>query len=150
MACKPLAAILVGAPASIRVGVNDGLEIGSGWREAYAVTAVLGLALVLPSLRGIAESYLEPRPDHQVWPTYAGAVVLAAHEGVVVQRFAVGDAVRYSSVGAPPLRVGTELPESEQIPTRVDTIYDLASISKLFTSMAAMPRTNIWSIHGVK
>lgn len=90
------------------------------------------------ALRGIAESYLRPTPDHQVWPTYAGAVVLAAHEGVVVQRFAVGDAVRYSAVGAPPLRVGTELPASEQIPTRVDTIYDLASISKLFTTIVLL------------
>jgi CubicO group peptidase (beta-lactamase class C family) len=90
------------------------------------------------ALRGIAGSYLQPTPDHQVWPTYAGAVVLAAHRGVVVQRFAVGDAVRYSAVGAPPLRAATELPESEQIPTRVDTIYDLASISKLFTTIVLL------------
>lgn len=90
------------------------------------------------ALRGIAERYLQPTPDHEVWPTYAGAVVLAAHNGVVVQRFAVGDAVRYSSVGAPPLRAGVELPESEQIPTKVDTIYDLASISKLFTTIVLL------------
>src|SRR5690349_5313833 len=32
------------------------------------------------ALRGIAESYLRPTPDHQVWPAYAGAVVLAAHD----------------------------------------------------------------------
>jgi CubicO group peptidase (beta-lactamase class C family) len=96
------------------------------------------LAEPVNALRGIAESYLQPTPDHQTWPTYAGAVVLAAHNGVVVQRFAVGDAVRYSAVGGPPLRVGTELPESEQIPTRVDTIYDLASISKLFTTIVLL------------
>jgi CubicO group peptidase (beta-lactamase class C family) len=92
----------------------------------------------IDALRGIAESYLQPTPDHQNWPTYAGAVVLAAHNGVVVNRFAVGDAVRYSAVGGPPLRVGTELPESEQIPTRVDTVYDLASISKLFTTIVLL------------
>ena len=96
------------------------------------------LAEPVNALRGIAESYLQPTPDHQNWPTYAGAVVLAAHNGVVVQRFAVGDAVRYSAVGAPPLRVGTELPESEQIPARVDTMYDLASISKLFTTIVLL------------
>lgn len=48
--------------ASVGLGIAAGavlaasLDIGSGWREAYAVTAFLGLALVLPSLRGIAES----------------------------------------------------------------------------------------------
>ncbi len=48
--------------ASVGLGIAAGavlaaaLDIGTGWREAYAVTAVLGLALVLPSLRGIAES----------------------------------------------------------------------------------------------
>ena len=40
--------------ASVGLGIAAGavlaaaLDIGSGWREAYAVTAVLGLALVLP------------------------------------------------------------------------------------------------------
>ncbi len=48
--------------AGVGLGIAAGavlapaLEFGSGWREAYAVSAVLGLTLVLPSLRGIAES----------------------------------------------------------------------------------------------
>jgi len=48
--------------ASVGLGIAAGavlaaaLDIGSGWREAYAVSAVLGLALVLPSLRSMAES----------------------------------------------------------------------------------------------
>lgn len=48
--------------ASVGLGIAAGavlapsLDIGSGWREAYAVTAVLGLALVLPSLHRIAAS----------------------------------------------------------------------------------------------
>jgi len=48
--------------ASVGLGIAAGavlaaaLDFGSGWREAYAVSAVLGLALVLPSLRSMAES----------------------------------------------------------------------------------------------
>jgi len=89
-------------------------------------------------MRGDAEAYLAPTPDHPRWPTYAGAAVLAAKDGVVVQRFAIGTAVRYSAVGAPPERVGVELPATEQIPARVDTIFDLASVSKLFTTIVVL------------
>jgi CubicO group peptidase (beta-lactamase class C family) len=101
-----------------------------------------GQAGLLPervaALRGIAASYLVPTPDHPTWPAYAGAVVLAARKGVVVQRFAVGDAVRYASVGPPPLREGVELPPEQRIPARADTLYDLASISKLFTTIVLL------------
>jgi CubicO group peptidase (beta-lactamase class C family) len=85
-----------------------------------------------------AAAYLVPTPDHPTWPTYAGAVVLAAKDGVVVQHAAVGDAVRYTAVGPPPGRVGEELPPAERIPMRRDTIFDLASISKLFTTVVVM------------
>ena len=89
-------------------------------------------------MRTDAGSYLVPTADHPTFPTYAGAVVLAAKDGVIVQRAAVGTAVRYASVGGPPAREGVELPADQQIPTRPDTIFDLASISKLFTTIVAM------------
>ncbi|MFC0534135.1 serine hydrolase [Phytohabitans kaempferiae] len=85
-----------------------------------------------------AAAYLVPTPDHPTWPTYAGAVVLAAKDGVIVRHAAVGDAVRYRAVGAPPERPGEELPPDERIPMREDTIFDLASISKLFTTVVVM------------
>ncbi|MGN9909659.1 serine hydrolase [Phytohabitans sp. LJ34] len=85
-----------------------------------------------------AAAYLVPTPDHPNWPTYAGAVVLAAKDGVIVQHAAVGDAVRYTAVGPPPGRVGEELPPAERIPMRKDTIFDLASISKLFTTVVVL------------
>jgi CubicO group peptidase (beta-lactamase class C family) len=89
-------------------------------------------------MRADLEKYLSPTPDHPDHPTYAGAVALAAKDGVVVQRTAVGKAVRYSAVGPPPDRAGVELPASEQIPARTDTIFDLASLSKLFTVVVVM------------
>ena len=82
-------------------------------------------------IRPVAESYLAPTPDHPNHPSYPGAVVLAAHNGIVVQRFAIGDAVRYASPTV-------ELPPEQRIPARVDTLYDLASVSKLFTTVVLL------------
>ncbi len=65
-------------------------------------------------------------------PLYSGAVSVLGHDGVVVSRHDVGYAVRYSD-GA-----GTELPEDQKVPMRPDTIFDMASVSKLFTSVAVM------------
>lgn len=65
-------------------------------------------------------------------PLYSGAVSLVAHDGVVVSHETAGYAVRYAD-GA-----GTELPADQQVPMRPDTIFDMASVSKLFTSIAVM------------
>ena len=53
-------------------------------------------------------------------------------------RAAVGKAVRYESVGPAPDRIGVELPDDQQIPTRRDTIFDVASMSKLFTTIVVL------------
>jgi CubicO group peptidase (beta-lactamase class C family) len=84
------------------------------------------------------ETYLRPTPDHPDHPAYAGAVVLAAKDGVIVQHAAVGTAVRYGAVGPAPERAGVELPSDQQIATRPDTLFDLASVSKLFTTIVTM------------
>jgi serine-type D-Ala-D-Ala carboxypeptidase len=65
-------------------------------------------------------------------PLYSGTVSLLAHDGVVVSRHTAGYAVRYAD-GA-----GTELPDDQKVPMRPDTIFDMASVSKLFTSIAVM------------
>jgi CubicO group peptidase (beta-lactamase class C family) len=85
-----------------------------------------------------AESYLVPTPDHPKFPAYPGGVLLAAKDGVIVKRAAFGQAVRYSAVGPPPALTGVELPADQQIPARLDTIYDIASMSKLFTETVAL------------
>ncbi|GIF15794.1 serine hydrolase domain-containing protein [Actinoplanes teichomyceticus] len=85
-------------------------------------------------LPGTAAAYLRPTPEHPGHPAYAGATVLAAHHGIVVARFAVGDAVRYTA------RPGgiAELPPRRRIPARADTLWDLASVSKLFTTIVVL------------
>jgi len=65
-------------------------------------------------------------------PLYPGAVVLAAHNGTIVQHSASGYALRYSDDKP------TELPRDQWIPMRNDTIFDLASMSKLFTTLVAL------------
>jgi CubicO group peptidase (beta-lactamase class C family) len=72
------------------------------------------------------------RPNGTAKPLYAGAVTLLGHDGEIVTKTATGMAVKYAD-GA-----GTELPADQQIPMRTDTIFDLASVSKLFTSILAM------------
>ncbi len=65
-------------------------------------------------------------------PLYPGAVVLAAHNGTIVTHEASGYALRYSDDKP------TELPKDQQILMRKDTIFDLASMSKLFTTMVTL------------
>jgi len=72
------------------------------------------------------------RPSGTVKPLYAGAVTLLGHDGKVVTREATGLALKYSDGN------GTELPADQQIPMRTDTIFDMASVSKLFTSIVVM------------
>ncbi|MFI6030595.1 serine hydrolase [Amycolatopsis magusensis] len=72
------------------------------------------------------------RPDSTGHPLFAGAVGVQIHDGMIVNTHTAGSALRYAD-GA-----GTELPAGQQVPMRLDTIFDLASISKLFTSLAVM------------
>ncbi|MGA8115395.1 MAG: serine hydrolase, partial [Actinocatenispora sp.] len=74
--------------------------------------------------------YLVTTPENPDYPMYAGATVVAAKDGVIVQLASVGRAVRYTLDG----ETVVELPEAEQIDARPDTIWDLASMSKLFTA----------------
>ena len=72
------------------------------------------------------------RPAGTTKPLYAGAVTLLGHDGKVVTRTATGMALKYADGN------GTELPADQQIPMRTDTIFDMASVSKLFTSIVVM------------
>lgn len=64
---------------------------------------------------------------------YPGAVVLVLREGEVVFHGAYGDALRYAP---------QELPEHARLPVQLDTIFDLASLTKLFTAWAVVDLAN--------
>ncbi|KAI0391188.1 putative beta-lactamase [Xylariaceae sp. FL0594] len=75
------------------------------------------------------------KTSNQVVPIEPGGVTLVAHKGVIVSHFAFGKRNLWSSVSG---SSGTKLPPSLQENASLDTIYDLASLTKLFTSVAAL------------
>ncbi|SDD22930.1 serine hydrolase [Auraticoccus monumenti] len=75
-------------------------------------------------------SFTEPQGEAR--PRFPGGVLTYAHDGQVVLQEATGFSRRYAD------GQGTDLPREEWIETRTDTIYDLASVSKLFTSIVVM------------
>jgi CubicO group peptidase (beta-lactamase class C family) len=81
------------------------------------------------------EGHTEPQATGR--PLYPGAVLSFGHQGRVVLTRATGYSRLYAD-GA-----GTRLPEADRIATRTDTIYDLASVSKLFTSIVVMPQVEV-------
>lgn len=72
---------------------------------------------------------MEPSPEY---PHYPGAVALAARNGVIAHHEAYGYAVKYADSEP------TLLPRDEWVPMRDRTIFDIASMSKLFTAIAAV------------
>lgn len=75
---------------------------------------------------------LQPGTGLNGHPVYPGEVVIAGRGGVVAANAAAGYNLRYAD------QQGDELPRSQWIATTLDTIYDLASLSKLFTSTVAV------------
>ncbi|MFI5658600.1 serine hydrolase [Streptomyces sp. NPDC051684] len=92
------------------------------------------LAGHLRQLVADAEKFLAPSPKH---PWYAGAVLLAGRGGTVALHQPIGKAVRYSHYDDK-TDTGVEFPADQQIDMADDTVFDLASISKLFTSILAV------------
>ncbi|HET6214683.1 MAG TPA: serine hydrolase domain-containing protein [Micromonosporaceae bacterium] len=82
-------------------------------------------------LRDTLTRYLSPTPENPKHPGYAGAVVLVAVNGTVTVHTAVGHALRY---GAGPV----ELPPAQRVGMRPDSIFDLASITKVYTAILVL------------
>ncbi|WP_210592931.1 serine hydrolase domain-containing protein [Streptomyces sp. GESEQ-35] len=81
-----------------------------------------------------AETFLGPSPKY---PWYAGAVLLAGRGGTVALHEPIGMAVRYAAYDEK-ADTGVEFPAAQQVPMAEDTVFDLASVSKLFTSILAV------------
>ena len=81
---------------------------------------------MLEELPGIVRAGLEVDP-----PRFASASLLVASQAGIAYEHADGYALRWRDAS-------TELPADQWIPARTDTIYDLASISKIFTATAVM------------
>ncbi|MFJ3931010.1 MULTISPECIES: serine hydrolase [unclassified Streptomyces] len=139
LACVPFAGTAAGGPAGGSASGASGPPPASGvarrpvLRHGTPERAGL-LAPYLARLAEDAERFLGPSPDH---PWYAGAVLLAGRGGTVALHRALGWAVRYAAYDEV-TDTGVELPPAERIPMRRDTVFDLASVTKLFTSILAV------------
>jgi CubicO group peptidase (beta-lactamase class C family) len=72
--------------------------------------------------------YLKPTRDNPAHPWYAGAVAHVSVGGEPLASVAVGDALRY---GAGPV----ELPAAKRVAMRTDSVFDLASLTKVYTAV---------------
>jgi CubicO group peptidase (beta-lactamase class C family) len=92
------------------------------------------LSRIVPELAAHLNTAPAPGRPH---PWCAGAVVLAGRGSTVALHEAVGWAVRYRGYDEAADR-GVELPRERWVPMRPDTVFDLASLTKLFTAVAAV------------
>jgi CubicO group peptidase (beta-lactamase class C family) len=75
--------------------------------------------------------YLKPTPDNPKHPGYAGAVALVMVDGKTTLHSAVGHALRYK---AGPV----ELAASKRVAMKPDSIFDLASLTKVYTALLVL------------
>ncbi|PYZ92807.1 serine hydrolase [Salipaludibacillus keqinensis] len=83
---------------------------------------------MLPSYIDQMDDVIESGIEEEKYP---GAVALVVKDGTIVKHEAYGHALKYDEDSA-------LLSEQEQIATETDTIYDMASITKIFTSVASL------------
>lgn len=122
---------------SVLGGLDGGEELGRGAGTVLRYGSAAEAGLVAERLEAVvaeAGRFLGPSPTH---PWYAGAVLLAGRGGTVALHRAVGHAVRYEGYDGTAGR-GVELPPERRVPMREDTVFDLASLTKLFTSVLAV------------
>ena len=138
---RALGARLLALGGALMVGSIPGVAAASGPPRGGRTTLRHGtperaglLAAPLERLVTDAEAFLGPSPAH---PWYAGAVLLAGRGGTVALHRPIGAAVRYAAYDEK-TDSGVELPADQQIAMTEDTVFDLASVSKLFTSILAV------------
>ncbi|MFC8141052.1 serine hydrolase [Streptomyces paradoxus] len=125
------------ALAPLPAGPASAAPAGTGRRPTLRHGSAARAGLLSSHLRRLvtdAEAFLGPSPEH---PWYAGAVLLAGRGGTVALHRPIGMAVRYRAYDEK-TDTGVEFPPGEQIPMAEDTVFDLASVSKLFTSILAV------------
>ena len=125
------------AVAPFPAGPAAEASAGSGHRPTLRHGSPERAGLLSAHLRQLvvdAEAFLGPSPKH---PWYAGAVLLAGRGGTVALHRPIGMAVRYQGYDEK-TDTGVEFPADRQIPMAEDTVFDLASVSKLFTSLLAV------------
>jgi CubicO group peptidase (beta-lactamase class C family) len=116
---------------------EPGLAAGAGSptsgapAPAAAVKPPAAAAKTTDAVTTVLTKYLKPTPDNPKHPGYAGAVALVLVDGKTTVHTAVGNALRYK---AGPV----ELPASKRVAMRPDSIFDLASLTKVYTAILVL------------
>ncbi|GIJ44136.1 hypothetical protein Val02_10220 [Virgisporangium aliadipatigenens] len=100
-------------------------------KAAAAASTPAAPAPYAPAVTEALRRFLVPTPENPGHPIYAGAVALAVVDGVTTVHTAVGDALRYT---AGPV----ELPPAGRVAMRPDSVFDIASITKVFTAILGL------------
>lgn len=86
-------------------------------------------------MTAVLKRYLGTTSANPKHPLYPGAVAMAMVNGAVTVHTVVGDALRY---GAGPV----ELPAGQRVAMRLDSIFDQASITKVYTAMLVLQQVD--------
>ncbi|WP_432993233.1 serine hydrolase domain-containing protein [Dactylosporangium sp. CA-233914] len=123
------------APVAEAEGVAGLAASGSPSASPSAVAGQILSAPYSGKLVDTLKRYLVPTSDNPKHPGYPGAVVLVNVGGKVTTHAAVGDALRY---GAGPV----ELAASKRVAMRPDSVFDVASVTKVFTTILAVQQAD--------
>ncbi|WP_233559158.1 serine hydrolase domain-containing protein [Micromonospora radicis] len=141
----PGAGAAAGTPASAPAGTSAaaatealGAAPGASASASAAATAQSAAAAASPLGKALTTEltrHLKPTSANPNHPAYAGAVALCQIDGKVAGQAVVGKALRY---GAGPVL----LPEAKQIAMRADSIFDTASLTKVFTAILTLQQVD--------
>ncbi len=111
-------------------GWFDG-QAGGGTGGGAAAAAAAAVPAYVAPLKAVLTKYLKPTTANPQHPTYAGAALVVMVNNATTVNIAVGHALRY---GAGPV----ELAAAKRVAMRTDSIFDLASLTKVYVSIALL------------
>ncbi len=115
-------------PASATAPSGKGVFGANPSSSAAPVTAAADQAPYAAGVLSVLKRYLPATPQTVQHKGFPGAVILVLVNGEPTVHAAVGEALRYA--------VGPKLlPLSQRVPMRLDSIFDLASVTKIYTSI---------------
>jgi CubicO group peptidase (beta-lactamase class C family) len=129
-----IALLATGTPSLAKASCQDGV-LRYGTPESVGMLS-RPLSDMVANMTHFTEARNWGSPTYnQVVPVEPGGTTLIAHNGVIVSHFAFGKRNLWAAVNG---SAGTMLPPEQQEDTTADTIYDLASLTKMFTTVAAL------------
>ncbi|EFX02237.1 beta-lactamase family protein [Grosmannia clavigera kw1407] len=123
--------LIFSTPGATAYGVRSD-ELSYGTPESVGMSSQ-ALAKMVSNLTAFTHAANYSKfSKYEVHPIQPGGAILVGRHGKIVSEFAFGNKSLYADGN------GTILPSYEQEEATVDTIYDMASLTKLFTTIIAL------------